>query len=633
MSKIPKIIHYCWFGRNPLPETALKCINSWKKHCPDYVIKEWNEDNFDIHMNEYVEQAYNAKKWAFVSDFVRFYALTSEGGIYLETDTEVLKPIDKFHKDSAFLGFGSKTVTLSIVGLEKGHSLGKAIMDYYNSHHFTDKDGNYDMTTVNQITFNILKSQFGLQEDSRELQLIDEGIVVYPKSFFFTDWDSGKMQYSNNNYVLHYADASWKSDEERYKKKLQRRLVGYLGEGVGKSLANILWYLKYKGVRTTVERLDLEIKYRVNPIFVKYCPFPIKNNKIIFNNFNGLGYGCNPKYIAEEILRRNLDIDLVWITKPNSKFDFPEGIRTVKWKTLKYYYELATAKVWVDNVRKPLDTRKRNGQFYIQTWHGFIPFKKIEGDAADKIGTQSVKRAKNDSNMIDLILSGCKERTKLYKQSFWYSGEIAEYGSPRNDIFFKDSSQCREKVFKELGIDFGKKVVLYAPTFRNSHSTKEYSIDIAAVLKALNLRFGGDFVCIIRLHPSLRTKSTIFADEKNCINASYYDDIQELYKAADIMISDYSSVIFDFSLSKKPVFLYHNDINAYKKERDMYISPEELPYPAADNMEMLVEQIKMFDESEYILGLNRLFGKSGVVEDGSAASKTVNLILEKITKK
>ena len=140
---IPKIIHYCWFGGNPLPESAHNFIKSWKKFNPDYKIKEWNESNFDVHCCRYVEEAYNAKKWAFVSDYARFHALYNEGGIYFDTDIKVLKSFDDLLDCGAFFGFGWKTLTLPVFGASKGLNCFKLILDYYNSRNFIRKDGSY----------------------------------------------------------------------------------------------------------------------------------------------------------------------------------------------------------------------------------------------------------------------------------------------------------------------------------------------------------------------------------------------------------------------------------------------------------------------------------------------------------
>lgn len=134
---IPKVIHYCWFGKKPLPELALKCIESWKKYCPDYEIKEWNEESFDINMYIYARQAYDAKKWAFVSDVARLYVLYQEGGIYMDTDVELLKSIDCFLENDAFSGFeDKKSVPTGIMGAVKNNNVIKEFLDEYNEAFF-----------------------------------------------------------------------------------------------------------------------------------------------------------------------------------------------------------------------------------------------------------------------------------------------------------------------------------------------------------------------------------------------------------------------------------------------------------------------------------------------------------------
>ena len=158
---IPKIIHYCWFGGNPLPEDAQKCIASWKKYCPDYEIREWNEENFDIQSNDYVKEAYEAKKFAFVTDYVRLYALIAYGGIYMDTDVEVVKSLDAFLKHKAFSGFeSSNSIPTRLMASEKDYPLFKTLMDDYENRHFLKEDGSFDMTT-NTVTITNLCKQIG----------------------------------------------------------------------------------------------------------------------------------------------------------------------------------------------------------------------------------------------------------------------------------------------------------------------------------------------------------------------------------------------------------------------------------------------------------------------------------------
>ena len=165
---IPKTIHYIWFGGNALPEEAKRCIESWRRHCPDYKIICWDESNFDLSCNEYVEEAYQAKKWAFVSDYVRLWVLVTYGGIYMDTDVEVLKSLDPFLGHKAFSGFESPdAIPTGIMACEKGFSLFKELLDDYDDRHFLRKDGSYDLNTnVVAITRHHETGQIQLTENS-----------------------------------------------------------------------------------------------------------------------------------------------------------------------------------------------------------------------------------------------------------------------------------------------------------------------------------------------------------------------------------------------------------------------------------------------------------------------------------
>ena len=168
---------------------------------------------------------------------------------------------------------------------------------------------------------------------------------------------------------------------------------------------------------------------------------PIDKGKILFMNYNGCGYGCNPKYIAEELLRRKgiPKLQMIWGVKEHQP-SIPEEIRQVKIGTLEYYRELSTAGIWIDNARKSIDVKKREGQYYIQTWHGAAPIKKVEKDIENHMSLSLINACKNDSDMADIFVSGSKFYTSLYKNSFWYDGESIEVGLPRQDVFWNSKS-------------------------------------------------------------------------------------------------------------------------------------------------------------------------------------------------
>lgn len=225
---IPKIIHYCWFGGNPLPEMAQKCIASWKKFCPDYEIMEWNEKNFDINCCDYVKEAYAAKKWAFVSDVARLYALVNYGGVYMDTDVEVLKPFDDFLKYKAFSGFENNVrIPTGLMGCEKGHELFEELLHDYDNAHFIKENGKYDTTpNVVRITDTCLK--YGL-ESNNTLQTV-HGFTLFPCEYFCPkNSDTGEINITENTYAIHHFDGSWLTEKEVKWVGIKRKLREKLG--------------------------------------------------------------------------------------------------------------------------------------------------------------------------------------------------------------------------------------------------------------------------------------------------------------------------------------------------------------------------------------------------------------------
>jgi len=212
---IPNIIHYCWFGGNPLPPLAVKCIESWKTHCPDYEIKEWNEDNFDINMARYSKEAAEVGKWAFVADVVRFYVIYNYGGIYLDIDVELLKPIDRFLDTRMFLGFESSNEinTGQGFGAEKEFYLIKKMLDIYTDMPFINPDGSFNTTPSPKYTSKIMNAEgFVLNNTKQTIGNID----VYPTEYFCPkDWRTNEIAITSNTHTLHHFFASWWSEEEK----------------------------------------------------------------------------------------------------------------------------------------------------------------------------------------------------------------------------------------------------------------------------------------------------------------------------------------------------------------------------------------------------------------------------------
>ena len=246
---IPKVIHYCWFGGNPLPKSAQTCIASWRKYLPDYEIKEWNESNFDVNIIPYTSEAYKAKKYAFVSDYARFWILYKYGGLYFDTDVEVIRNMDDIIAKGPFMGCeneakaGATPAQLGVapglglgvnpglglgvnpglgLGVNPGLGLYGEILDIYKDKHYILPDGSYSSETVVTITTDLL-CKYGLK-NINDIQEV-AGVLVYPKEYFCPkDWISGKITFTNFTYTIHHYDASWLPWYQKLKLKVKKML-------------------------------------------------------------------------------------------------------------------------------------------------------------------------------------------------------------------------------------------------------------------------------------------------------------------------------------------------------------------------------------------------------------------------
>lgn len=376
----------------------------------------------------------------------------------------------------------------------------------------------------------------------------------------------------------------------------------------------------------------MKLKQVVKPILTiiikVFGLLPLKKNKILFSAFSARSYSDNPKYIAEELLKEGVNVDCVFVLDHDLTGTVPSGIRIVKYNTLKYLYELATSKFWVDNTRKQDFIVKRKDQIYIQTWHGALPFKKIEKDISVLLTDKYIRTAKNDSEMINYLLTNSKFGEKILRQSFWYDGQILITGSPRLDVLFKDNLELKKTIQTKVHLDPKIKYALYAPTFRDNGKTDVYNIDFRRVTNVLSSKFGGDWKVIMKLHPNIR-EDDVIAD-KNVVNASMYPDIMDLFFVSEILITDYSSTMFDFSLTQKPVFLYTPDSEEYLNMRSSYFDLNHLPFSIGKDLKELENNILNFNSSTYVDNLQKFFKDLRLVEDGKASERVAKLIIDNI---
>ncbi len=369
--------------------------------------------------------------------------------------------------------------------------------------------------------------------------------------------------------------------------------------------------------------------------------FPIEKNKIVFWTFEGTrGFCCNPQYIAEEILKRNKDRRtnwrLVWLVDDMNE-EFPRGIVKIKNTLWNRVYQLSTSGYWVGNTRTFYGTKKRKGQVYIQTWHGTIcikPIGKYRGDLFPRI---AYLVSKADSQLTDYVLSGSDWCDIHYRKGLVYDGVIIRTGTPRCDVLINKREEMRNQIRKMYGVPGDGNILLYAPTFRGgSQLTKriveneETTINFDELLNSLHKRFGGQWFIFTRLHPQLAAKNEhccAKGSSGGLIDVTHHSDMNELIAAADAFISDYSSAIFEAAILRMPCFIYADDLEDYIKERgDLFFDMYKLPFPVALKNDELIRNVISFDLDIYTKRVDCFMNEQGVIEDGHASERTVDLL-------
>ena len=346
--------------------------------------------------------------------------------------------------------------------------------------------------------------------------------------------------------------------------------------------------------------------------------FPIKNNRIFFSAYSGRQYSCNPKYISDWIEQNYKDeFEIIWAFNEPDAFSYLKNrnIKCVKFKSIKYLYYLLTSKIVIDNVESWSILPKRTGQYVINTWHGGGAYKGVGLKRKDTSETLD-KNMLRKNERISIYLSSSKVFSQMtLRESFQYNGKIMECGMPRNDLLIKNDENKKNIIKEKLGINKKTGIVIYAPTFRHDLKYK-YMLDYEKTLNSLKNRFGKEWIMLIRTHYYLQSEKI---ESSRVKNVSDYPDMQELLLISDVLITDYSSSIWDFSLMEKPCFLFMPDYNEYIDEREFYTPIQDWPYPASFSMEDLEDKIIKYDHE---IAKKRILNhhiKLGICESGMAS--------------
>ena len=375
------------------------------------------------------------------------------------------------------------------------------------------------------------------------------------------------------------------------------------------------------------QRIKYAIEHGIQNALQLFRVLPLQP-RVNFIAFSGRQYSDSPRRISELLLREHPEIQQIWAFNEPEKFRFLEetGIKVVKYKSLEYLYYVMTSKVYVDNAEFWSILKFRPGQMVLQTWHGGGAYKRVGGHRID-VNRREQQHAVEKMNKITLFLSSSKAFTDfVIRGAYQYRGEVLECGLPRNDDLLKPDAAVSAKVRQALEIPENAKILLYAPTFRNSHSLDLYDVDFSRLKEALQARFGGEWVILLRMHYYLSDKAMSSA-LPFLRNATDYPDMQDLLLSADVLLTDYSSCMWDFSLLHKPCFLYARDISEYRGERDFYTPIESWPFPLAANNDELEKVIAQFDESRYHETVLRHHRDLGSTESGTAAKQCVDRIV------
>lgn len=378
-----------------------------------------------------------------------------------------------------------------------------------------------------------------------------------------------------------------------------KREIKYLKEEKKEKLKKSLKLRKeIRDFRNAIKGFTRLKRYIYEKLFLR---FPLKEKYIIFESFLGRNYSDSPRNIYEYIVENNLDFTCIWVFN-DKKRKIPGNAKIVKRFSLKYYYYFAVSKYWVNNMRQPLHLVKKEGNVFLETWHG-TPLKKLVFDMKDIYSANP--NYKRDfylqSRAWDYLLAPNRYSSEIFRRAFKFDKEMLEYGYPRNDILYApDKNKRAERIKKSIGIPEDKKVILYAPTWRDDEYFEpgKYKFNLKLDLRKMKEMLGSEYVVALRMHYFIANDINVEGLEGFAYNLSKYNDIAELYLITDLLITDYSSVFFDYANLKRPILFYTYDLEKYRDQlRGFYLDFEkDLPGPMLQTSEEVIEAIKNIEQ-------------------------------------
>ena len=576
MQVIPKIIHFVWMGKQPYPDLIQKCLDSWKLFAQDYDIMVWDESNFDISSNQYVKEAYESKKWAFVSDYVRLYVLYHYGGIYLDSDVELIRPIDDLLDYPAFSGFEQEnTIPTAIMGAQPHHPWIYHLLSYYDQRPFILSDGSFDLTTNVVTITKMTQEKYGVMLNN-QFQQLDDGLTLFPTDYFCPkSYDTGKIKLTSNTYCIHHFNGSWLDEDLKEEKIIFQKLRRRFGNSLGYVAYRAHKRMKTEGVLSVLKRLitvptkKLFDLYEYQILKILRLSNPVSKNVYFFESEGD--YVDNARALFEYMIHKKMNENnkMIWKVKDVSSYTHLKQLRNVKVVSshsrlakMRLHFLLGSVKYFFFTHPYWMKEWKKN-QTVINLWHG-TPIKNAGSDL---------------SHVFDHVIVS-SEHTAPWMSSFLGSkpNQNVVLGAPRNDLLFST-----RPVKEILGLSPETKLIMCLPTYKQStlwsdsdttlpfgmqnlHTMNDVQI-LNQQLKEYNMHL------IIKLHhlqvtdhiQSLSLSNISFLQNKDLdsLNLQLY----ECLSATDILLTDYSSVYFDYLLLNRPIGFLHEDIESYLRGR------------------------------------------------------------------
>src|SRR5699024_1179516 len=363
-----------------------------------------------------------------------------------------------------------------------------------------------------------------------------------------------------------------------------------------------------------------------------FTKLPMKKNLVFLESFLGKSYSDNPKYIYEYMINNNKNYKFVWCFRENK--NIPGKHIQVKRFSIRYFYYLARSKYWISNSRLPKYLTKRPGNVYLQTWHG-TPLKTLVFDIKDIYSADPNYKLNfyEQSRRWDYLNSPNQYSTNIFRRAFQYDKEMLEFGYPRNDILYTNNNENYIKELKlKLNIPIDKKVILYAPTWRDDQyfSRGNYKFTLNLELESMQKHLNEEYVLVLRTHYHISNSIDVSEYKGFVYDLSQYDDIAELYLISDMLITDYSSVFFDYANLKRPILFYTYDLENYRdKLRGLYFDLEkEVPGPILMTTEDVIEAVENIEsvKEKYSIKYNEFYNRFCSWDDGMASEKTYNVV-------